>query len=167
MPGRHPTPRTWFERREPIGVTGRASTWTYNHHGHVDGFMLDTGSNVRFPPHLADQVMDIVQIGDEVHVHGIQHTPPDGDTHIDALYIEAPDQAIEIDVGRAPLHPRRPGSGSYMPVARPQALSAPRGVGTTDVLARLAALEQEIRELKVERHADPQGGMHKDDQTDA
>lgn len=52
--------------------------------GEINGFALDDSTQIRFPPHLSDDVRAVVSEGDRVSVKGHTHTTPKGDIHFKA-----------------------------------------------------------------------------------
>ncbi|CAN5549813.1 MAG: hypothetical protein ACR2N0_01930 [Rubrobacteraceae bacterium] len=54
----------------PETISGTVSGWKRNHHGDLDGFFLEDGTEVRFPPHRASEVEGIVRDGSAVEVWG-------------------------------------------------------------------------------------------------
>lgn len=51
-------------------VSGTVKGWKENRHGDVDGFYLEDGSEVGFPPHRAAEVQAFVREGAEVEAFG-------------------------------------------------------------------------------------------------
>ena len=51
--------------------------------GEVDGAVLDDGTVIHWPPHLADRFTAIIARGDRVEVSGWMETDPAGDTHLE------------------------------------------------------------------------------------
>lgn len=51
-------------------VSGTVKGWKENRHGDVDGFHLEDGSEVGFPPHRAAEVRAVVREGAEVEAFG-------------------------------------------------------------------------------------------------
>jgi hypothetical protein len=66
--------------RTAVGVVKR---FTSNERGDVNGMVLDTGTIVRFWPHLAKRLTAMAAIGDRVEVMGQMHT---ADRDVTALY---------------------------------------------------------------------------------
>ncbi len=60
LPGRSP----W------MSVSGRVTGWKANHHGDTDGFYLEDGSEVGFPPHRVMEVQAVVREGSNVEAFG-------------------------------------------------------------------------------------------------
>ena len=53
--------------------------------GEIDGAVLDDGTVIHWPPHLADRFSAIIARGDRVKVSGWMETEPAGDTHFEVL----------------------------------------------------------------------------------
>ena len=51
-------------------VSGTVAGWKANHHGDTDGFYLEDGSEVGFPPHRAAEVQTIIEEGANVEAFG-------------------------------------------------------------------------------------------------
>ncbi len=54
----------------PETISGTVSEWKRNHHGDLDGFHLEDGTEVRFPPHRASEIEGVVRHGSAVEVWG-------------------------------------------------------------------------------------------------
>ncbi len=53
-------------------ATGRIAKFLINPNGDVDGLLLGDGTQVNFPPHLSESLMQIARIGDTVSVQGFR-----------------------------------------------------------------------------------------------
>jgi hypothetical protein len=51
--------------------------------GEIDGAVLDDGTVIHWPPHLADRFSAIVSRGDRIKAVGRMETGPAGDTHLE------------------------------------------------------------------------------------
>ena len=51
--------------------------------GEVDGAVLDDGTVIHWPPHLADRFTAVVTRGDRIRVTGRMETGPAGDSHLE------------------------------------------------------------------------------------
>jgi hypothetical protein len=51
-------------------VTGTVAAWKANDHGDTDGFYLEDGSEVGFPPHRVSQVQAVIREGTSVDAFG-------------------------------------------------------------------------------------------------
>ncbi|WP_035512869.1 hypothetical protein [Paraburkholderia nodosa] len=56
---------------------GLVRRFTINPEGDVDGFLLDDGTLVSFPPHMGTQLVEFVQPGDRVVVDGLRDSSGD------------------------------------------------------------------------------------------
>lgn len=82
----------------PMTATGKVREFHENKGGDVDGFLLgEEATEVRFPPHLSQQVQSVVRVGESIVVHGRRHETPKGDNHLHADKITAGDKTISID----------------------------------------------------------------------
>lgn len=53
-----------------FSTAGTIQHWLAGHRGELKGMILSSGAQVRFPPHVGDQLSSTVQIGDKVQVQG-------------------------------------------------------------------------------------------------
>lgn len=51
-------------------VSGTVTGWKANHHGDTDGFYLEDGSEVGFPPHRAAEIQAVVRVGADIEASG-------------------------------------------------------------------------------------------------
>lgn len=65
-------PRGRGPKRAGVGasVAGTVAGWKANRHGDTDGFYLEDGSEVGFPPHRAKEVQAVVREGANVEASG-------------------------------------------------------------------------------------------------
>jgi hypothetical protein len=82
-PGRRPRVAVADSR----SVQGTIERLTVAPMGEVDGAVLDNGTVIHWPPHLADRFAAIVARGDRVNVSGLTATGPAGDTHFECQTI--------------------------------------------------------------------------------
>src|SRR5512135_3782272 len=68
---------------EPSTVQSTVRSFTTAPMGEVDGAVLDDGTVIHWPPHLADRFTGIVARGDRVRVAGRMEIGPAGDTHLE------------------------------------------------------------------------------------
>jgi hypothetical protein len=111
----------------------------------VDGAVLDDGTIIHWPPHLADRFTAIVNSGERVKVTGWMETGPAGDTHLEVRTLTnlRTDATASNDVDGPPAGPGRnafESSGDF--AASPDQDS--------DVERRLKALEDQIAQLREE-----------------
>ena len=64
---------------------GKVQRMTSAPMGEIDGAVLDDGTVIHWPPHLADRFSAIIARGDRVKVSGWMETGPAGDTHFEVL----------------------------------------------------------------------------------
>lgn len=70
-PAPPPPPRARRLADEATQVTsGRIQHWLVNPNGDADGIVLADGTQVAFPPHLADDVTGLAKVGDTIQVTG-------------------------------------------------------------------------------------------------
>jgi hypothetical protein len=62
---------------------GRVQSLTTAPMGEVDGAVLDDGTVIHWPPHLADRFTAVASKGDRIRVAGRMETGPAGDTHLE------------------------------------------------------------------------------------
>ncbi len=65
-------------------IEGRVRSLTAAPMGEVDGAVLEDGTVIHWPPHLADRFTAVVAKGERVRVVGRMETGPAGDTHLGA-----------------------------------------------------------------------------------
>lgn len=117
---------------QPMNAAGKVIEYARNPHGDVDGLTLKDGTVVKFPPHQARELLDLVAIGDKVTIEGRRHVTPRGEIHLHADQIEANGQAITRE---GPKHgPKGPKHG-------PGAFDD-NGPTNADLLRELKAIRQ-------------------------
>lgn len=67
------------QRPEPSRVRGTVERLTTAPKGETDGAVLDDGTTLHWPPHLADEFQAAVKVGDEVEATGRTETAPGGE----------------------------------------------------------------------------------------
>jgi predicted transcriptional regulator len=67
---RGPGPKNSGPASPWASVSGTVVRWKANHHGDTDGFYLEDGSEVGFPPHRAAEVQAVVREGANVGAFG-------------------------------------------------------------------------------------------------
>jgi hypothetical protein len=95
-------------------VRGKVQNFTTAPAGEVDGLILNDGTWVHWPPHLADRFTAIVAKGDQVKAIGFMETGPKGDTKLEVSSL------TNERTGRTSLNPDRP------------AVASPKGSAATD-----------------------------------
>ena len=96
-----------------IQVEGRVQTLTTAPMGEVDGAVLDDGTVVHWPPHMADRFAAIAGTRERIRVTGRTETGPAGDTHLEVQTVTnlRTSASAENDNGPPPPPPglgRRP-----------------------------------------------------------
>ncbi len=114
--------------------------------GEIDGAVLDDGTVIHWPPHLADRFTAIVARGDRIKVSGWIEAGPAGDSHFEVVTATNlrtnATTTNDVDVPPRPAPGRLPadGSGDF---------AAPSG-RQEDVERRLKALEDQIAQMRDE-----------------
>jgi hypothetical protein len=102
--------------------------------GEIDGAVLDDGTVIHWPPHLADRFSAIIARGDRVKVAGWMETGPAGDTHFEVL--TATNLRTNASASKDVAGPPSRSSGRVAPDE------------SGDVERRLKALEDQIVQLR-------------------
>lgn len=71
------------ERGESEDVQGIVTRFTTAPRGELDGAVLDNGTWLHWPPHMADRFASVAKAGDKVRAIGRTETGPEGDTHFE------------------------------------------------------------------------------------
>lgn len=158
MHGNHTHRLPRVSERYPETVHGLISQWTVNLHGDVDGFRLDTGFIVRFPPHHGNDVAEIVEDGAPVTVVGSWHVTPHGEEHISASSIESSGVRISVDVAGVSLHRRRIASNHPIRIGDLNGDQRQINILLNRLEARLNHIEEELRELSLRTRVTDDGG---------
>ncbi len=145
-PGRRLPPRFVANERPPLSTPatqnageheGNVTRLTMAPRGEVDGAMLDDGTALHWPPHLADRFADVVKVGERVRATGEQETGPAGDAHFEVSLV------TNLRTNRSVQNPDAVDTRS---VATEGSVSA--DLATRD--SRLRDLEQQIEQLRRE-----------------
>ena len=129
-----PDPMSEAESRT---MTGTVRSFTTAPKGEIDGAVLDDGTVIHWPPHLADRFKDVVTKGDRVKATGRMETGPEGDTHLEVLTLTNMRTKATVENDAPPPPP--PGG--------------PRGAGRdrpADPERRIQALEDRVDRLQKE-----------------
>ncbi len=123
-------------------ATGLVRSLTSAPKGEVDGAMLNDGTWIHWPPHLADRFTAVVREGDKVKAAGRWETGPKGDTKLEVATV------TNLRTGKS-------ADNDDLPAAGPGRV-APAPGGDIDrrlqaLEARLDALVQELQRLKNKR----------------
>lgn len=78
-------------------VSGLVSGWKRNHHGDADGLYLSDGTEVKFPPHRAKDVLEVVEEGAAVEAEGKWHKH-----HFHAYVIRDTASGASVEAHKAP-----------------------------------------------------------------
>jgi nucleotide-binding universal stress UspA family protein len=82
----------------PETISGFASgEWRRNHHDDPDGFYLEDGTEVRFPPHRAAEVGRVVGDGGRVEVWGTRRG-----RHFHAFEVKDPESGEKVEAHKPP-----------------------------------------------------------------
>jgi hypothetical protein len=127
-----------------MNARGAVTEMNDNRHGDVDGFVLSDGTEVKFPPHQAEQLSGLVRRGDEVRVEGRRHETPHGDIHLHADRITAVASGRALDRDEPGLPPReaRPAPERRAPDDR----DAPHAASNDEILRELRALRRLVED---------------------
>lgn len=101
-------------------VTGTIVAYHTAPRGEVDGFVLDNGVEVKFPPHESDRVRSVAGTGDTIRATGDYKVTPRGDEHLQATQITntASSASVTIERPTPPSggpKPPKPGGGPPPP----------------------------------------------------
>ncbi|HET9019428.1 MAG TPA: hypothetical protein VFN46_07580 [Acetobacteraceae bacterium] len=119
----------------PAGAQGAAITdgtvarFTLAPDGRINGLLLDNGTEVQVPPHLADQLLQAVRPGDNVHVQGWR-TPTPGVLDASSLTDARSGRAVVVASPAAALAPATPARRDRT-TPRPLGLPPPGAQETT------------------------------------
>ena len=122
--------------------------------GEIDGAVLDDGTVIHWPPHMADRFTPVVVKGDQVKLRGRTETGPAGDTHFEVQNATnlRTNASVESELG-GPRPPRpngiAPGGSSDFDATPAPAESVERRLKTLE--DQIAQLRDEIRRLRRER----------------
>jgi hypothetical protein len=125
---------------------GKVQRMTRAPMGEIDGAVLDDGTVIRWPPHLADRFSAIIARGDRIKVSGWMETGPAGDTHFEVL--TATNLRTNASASNDPAGLPSRSAGRVVPDG-----SGDFGVTSNqpaDVERRLQALEDQIAQLREE-----------------
>jgi hypothetical protein len=121
---------------------GRVMSFTTAPMGEVDGAVLDDGTVVHWPPHLADRFSAVVTRGDRIKVNGFNETGPAGDTHFEVQ------TAVNLGTKRSATADGGPPEGRLE--SDRSGDFAPSSAATAEVERRLKVLEDQIAQLREE-----------------
>lgn len=91
------------ESGAPATVSGVLREWRWNRPGDLDGFYLEDGTEVRFPPHRAREVQSVARQGMQVAATGEWHG-----RHLHAHVVQDPSSGASTEAHKPPGHgPRK------------------------------------------------------------
>jgi len=125
---------------------GKVQRMTSAPMGEIDGAVLDDGTVIHWPPHLADRFSAIITRGDRVKVSGWMQTGPAGDTHFEVL--TATNLRTNASASNDVSGPPAPSPGRVAPNDTGDFAVTPNQPG--DIERRLKALEDQIVQLREE-----------------
>jgi hypothetical protein len=125
---------------------GKVQRMTSAPMGEIDGAVLDDGTVIHWPPHLADRFSAIIARGDRVKVSGWMETGPAGDTHFEVL--TATNLRTNASASNDVAGPPSRSSGRVALDESGDFAATPNQPG--DVERRLKALEDQIAQLREE-----------------
>lgn len=77
-------------------IPGRVAELTKNKPGDVDGFKLESGQQVHFPPHHGKAISGLIQQGTDVCVFASVKSRPDGKEFMEVVVLQIGEEAIMI-----------------------------------------------------------------------
>jgi hypothetical protein len=114
--------------------------------GEIDGAVLDDGTVIHWPPHLADRFSAVVTRGDRIRAVGRMETGPAGDSHFEVL--TATNLRTNASASNDVPGPPSRSPGRVAPDDSGDFAAMPNQSG--DVERRLKALEDQIAQLREE-----------------
>lgn len=149
-PGRREERPAPPRRRAPKEtIRGTVDRTTTAPKGEVDGAVLDDGTILHWPPHLADRFAAVVKRGDKVEAIGFAETTPKGDEHFEVASLTnlRTDASAENDelVARRDAPAQRAGDRGR------RSADADRAERIRDLKKQLARLQREIEQLEQDR----------------
>jgi len=108
--------------------------------GEVDGLILNDGTWVHWPPHMADRFTAVVSKGDQVKAIGFMETGPAGDTKLEISRL------TNLRTGKSADNPDRPLPGPAVDDPGPAA----GATQSDDFESRLQALERQLDQVRKE-----------------
>jgi hypothetical protein len=62
----------WIDPLSLPSTEGEVARFLFNAEGQADGFLMASGQQVHFPPHLSPKLLKMVRLGDRVRVRGLK-----------------------------------------------------------------------------------------------
>ncbi len=118
------TAATPAEPPTPSSASGKMTAYTAGTHGELDGFILDNGTTVHFPPIAGFKVRPILRMGQSLSVEGTIQPGPSGKNVLEAKNIKNTTTGKSVDVATI-LPPGAVPPGSVSPPGMPPLNEAP------------------------------------------
>lgn len=83
-----------------LSVEGTAQHWLVGHRGEINGVLLSGGAEVKFPPHVGDQLISIAKLGDKIQAQGFGTRNSYGQV-LQATSMTVNGQPVSFQPGRA------------------------------------------------------------------
>lgn len=99
----------WIDPSCVPETRGNVTAFLLNPHGDLDGLVLDEKKQVHFPPHMSDEVMKRVAIGDLIRVRGLKPKLADMIAAISIAPRKGPDIVDGGPDDQAHVHPKPKG----------------------------------------------------------
>lgn len=133
----------------PMEASGVVAELSVNPHDDVDGFTLEDGTVVKFPPHQGAKLAELVAVGAKVEVKGRRHETPHGDVHLhaDRITVANTGESLQRDEPRDRPLPPPPHAGGPREHGLHDRDAAPAAPPHEEILREL----REIRRLLEER----------------
>jgi hypothetical protein len=143
-PGERPAPPA-----PPAGnfsdIQGTVRSLTTAPRGEVDGAVLDNGTVLHWPPHLADRFANAIKVGEQVRATGRSDTGPAGDTHFEVQSVTVVGTGARVENPDLALAPAAAGP-SLIPNA---SIDLERRL--RDIETQLNHLRRDVEELRRSR----------------
>jgi hypothetical protein len=104
----------WLDPDYLPEVAGTVDRFLLNTRGDADGVLLTDGTEIHFPPHLSDEVLEAVRSGDPITVRGVR--PRSGDLVAAVMIVTSHGKRI-VDQGPAKEDEERKNVRKYVPTA--------------------------------------------------
>lgn len=128
-------------------VRGVAQQFTTAPKGEIDGVILDDGTSLHWPPHLAERFAEVIKKGDTVDAVGRNETAPHGEQHFEVQSItnvRSGMKAINPDLVNDPVQ-----RAAEFRESRPDA-PMNRDQKLRDLQSQIDRLQRELDRLRVE-----------------
>lgn len=118
-------------------LDGRIKKLIYNDHGDADGWQLQDGTWVHFPPHIGEQLCEWIDVGDEVKLTGEYNTNRNGDEVFFPAYIESQGWSLTFDQ-------KKPHGGKGSGAMHPPERQMPH-ISNEDIMRELKKIQRLIK----------------------